>query len=124
MNLSRSYSYSRVSKEDPDEMKHRRAQFLINREMQRADSIRQRKVNPRLVISKLKIKVGFRIKRLRKAVNYTISVVRSKSCIYRKLLVQLKLWKKGITGGKDADNVMMLAPFFALDVNFEASDYP
>ncbi|ONK65503.1 uncharacterized protein A4U43_C07F37770 [Asparagus officinalis] len=112
MNFSRSCSYSKVAKEDPDEKKHRRAQFLIDRELLKADTISRRRSNaPRMVVSKLKIKVGSRLKRSRKTVSYTVSIARAKICVYKKVLEQIKLWKQGIIG-KDTD-VMMLAPLFS-----------
>ncbi|KAL6992783.1 hypothetical protein U1Q18_010898 [Sarracenia purpurea var. burkii] len=90
--LSRSYAYSKMGKEDPEEEKHRRAQFLIYKALEQAD-FRRRRSCMSVRISKLKIKIGKRLKRLRKGVLLTVSATRSD--FYRQLLFQLKRLLRG-----------------------------
>lgn len=85
MNLFRSYSYTRLEKEDPGERQHRRAQFLIYKVLKLAEC-RRRQSLPRMVISRFKIKVGPRLKKLR----------RSGVCVNEKFMKQLKHWKQAV----------------------------
>lgn len=67
------FGYSKIDKEDPDEVKHRRAQFLIYKAMQQADSPRRRPSWFKVRTSKLKIRIGRRLRRLRKRMLSIIS---------------------------------------------------
>ncbi|GAB4830896.1 hypothetical protein Ancab_004922 [Ancistrocladus abbreviatus] len=69
------YGYRKMEKEDPEEKRHRQAQFLIYKTSQQADqiSLRRRPSRLRLRISKLRIKVGRRLKRLRKGMPLSMS---------------------------------------------------
>ncbi|XP_051125053.1 uncharacterized protein LOC127247298 [Andrographis paniculata] len=86
MNRS-SYGYSRVDNEDPEEAQHRRAQFLIYKSMQRADQAGRRRRRPswlRVKISKLRIKIGKRLKRLTSAVfSAKMDLCKHVSCVFR-----------------------------------------
>ncbi|XAR65634.1 hypothetical protein NMG60_11009807 [Bertholletia excelsa] len=97
--LSRPYAYSKMEKEDPEEVKHRKAQFLIYKSLKRADSIsRRRQSCLRMRIFRLKIKVGKRLKRLRKRVLFSVSAARTGLC--KQFSTQLKPWKKMFSGGR------------------------
>lgn len=62
------HSYSKMEKEEPEERIHRRAQFLIYKVLDQveADYSRRRQSWLRLRISKLKVKIGTRLRRFRK----------------------------------------------------------
>ncbi|XP_052203191.1 uncharacterized protein LOC127808663 [Diospyros lotus] len=103
--LRKPYSYSRVEKEDPEEVKHRQAQFLIYKVMEQADfssSSRRRRRRAafsclRVGICKLKmIRIGRRLRmRLRKGMSSTISAARA--------------WKRFFHGGQA---IISLPPAF------------
>ncbi|KAF7811154.1 uncharacterized protein G2W53_032130 [Senna tora] len=68
------YGYSKMEKEDPEDIIHRRAQFLIYKAMEQADSISSSSTSKpssyclmmRIRICKLKVKIGRRLRRFRK----------------------------------------------------------
>ncbi|CAI9087215.1 OLC1v1021234C1 [Oldenlandia corymbosa var. corymbosa] len=60
--------YSKMDKEDPEEVMHRRAQFLIYKKMQQADFPRKRPSWLKVRATKLKIRIGKRLRRLRKSI--------------------------------------------------------
>ncbi|KAA3489041.1 hypothetical protein EPI10_032719 [Gossypium australe] len=64
--LRRSNGYSKVDKEDPEEIIHRRAQFLIHKVLERADC-RRKPSFLRIRLCRLKVKIGRRLKKLRKS---------------------------------------------------------
>ncbi|KAL8461404.1 hypothetical protein ACS0TY_032756 [Phlomoides rotata] len=66
------YGYSKIENEDPEEVKHRKAQFLIYKAMQKADHGRRRPSWLRVKMFKLKIKFGTRLKKLRKGFSSTL----------------------------------------------------
>ncbi|CAA2954708.1 uncharacterized protein LOC111389385 [Olea europaea var. sylvestris] len=92
------YSYSRMENEDYEEVNHRRAQFLIYKVMQKADSARKPSWL-KVKIFKLKVKVGKRFKSLRKSISSTVSSAKSGVC--KKINCQLKAWKPLIHGMAD-----------------------
>lgn len=104
------YRYTKVEKEDPEEMKHRRAQFLIYKVMQKADefdySHPRNKSNTssssswslRIRISKLKVRIGKRLRRIRKRI-FSSS---SKSALQGRIKLHLKTWR----------NIISLPPLF------------
>ncbi|CAA0826526.1 Unknown protein [Striga hermonthica] len=56
--LNRANAYSKIENEDPEETKHRLAQFLIYKAMQKADSdARRRPSRLRVKMIKLKVKI-------------------------------------------------------------------
>lgn len=92
MALSRkTYSYSKMDKEDPEELIHRRAQFLIYKVMEQANS-RRKSSCLRIKISKLKVKIGRRLRRLRKKIMSSVSAARVG--IHGHVVSQLKTWKR------------------------------
>ncbi|XP_047313503.1 uncharacterized protein LOC124916782 [Impatiens glandulifera] len=84
------YGYSRMEKEDPEDVKHRTAQFLIYKNLAQADS-RRRPSTLRIRITKLKVKIGKRLKKLRMTLSFAASA--AKRGLYRQVLCQLKTWK-------------------------------
>jgi len=71
-----SYGYSKLDKEDPEEVMHRRAQFLIYKALQQADSPRRRPSFLRIRLCRLKIKIGKKLKKLGKGKLLSISAAR------------------------------------------------
>ncbi|PIN21151.1 hypothetical protein CDL12_06152 [Handroanthus impetiginosus] len=88
--LNRPYAYSKIENEDPEEIKHRRAQFLIYKAMQKADS-RRKPTWLRVKMFKLKIKIGKRLKKLRKG--FSSSVFSAKADFFKQISCVLKSCK-------------------------------
>ncbi|GFP79063.1 hypothetical protein PHJA_000049800 [Phtheirospermum japonicum] len=107
--LSRSpYSYTKIHFEDVDEIEHRRAQFLIHKILQKADT-RNRPSWLRVKVCKLKIKIGKRFKKLRKRL--CTSVFLAKNDFYKKITFVLKSCKYLIQG-KQGAVVTTIPPVF------------
>ncbi|KAE8707482.1 Detected protein of confused Function [Hibiscus syriacus] len=85
--LGRSNGYSKVDKEDPEELIHRRAQFLIYKVMEQA-KCRRKPSFIRIRLCRLKVKIGRRLKKLRKSVSVSISAARIG--VYKQVMNQLK----------------------------------
>ncbi|KAF8030149.1 hypothetical protein BT93_E2547 [Corymbia citriodora subsp. variegata] len=81
------YAYARMDFEDPEEKKHRKAQFLIYKVLEQADA-RRRPSLLRVRLCRLKVKIGRRLKRSRKRMALMISKVRL--AVYKQLMSQLK----------------------------------
>ncbi|KAJ8567808.1 hypothetical protein K7X08_020016 [Anisodus acutangulus] len=97
--LNRPYMYSKIEKEDIEEMRHRRAQFLIYKTLKKADSVVSMRKNSywfKVKFFKLKIKIGRRLKRLRKSILLLFSA--SKSGIYKQFICHLKYLKRKLEG--------------------------
>ncbi|KAK8642193.1 hypothetical protein V6N13_011550 [Hibiscus sabdariffa] len=94
--LRRSNGYSKVDKEDPEELIHRRAQFLIYKVMEQADC-RRKPSFIRIRLCRLKVKIGRRLKKLRKSALVSISAVRIR--VYKQLTNQLKTWRRFFNRG-------------------------
>ncbi|WVY93114.1 hypothetical protein V8G54_032202 [Vigna mungo] len=103
----RSHGYSKVDKEDPQDIIHRRAQFLIHKVLEKADS-RRKPSCLRLRISKLKIKIGKRLMRLRKRIISGVSTVRLG--IHGHFITQLKTWKRIFGRGRQSQTLITLPP--------------
>ncbi|KAK4347012.1 hypothetical protein RND71_033351 [Anisodus tanguticus] len=102
------YGYSKVEIEDPEEMQHRKAQFLIYKALKKSDTVRKQpwlKVR----VCKLKIKIGRRLKRFRKSILLTFNV--SKGGVYKEFMSQLKSWK-GLLKGRETMVSTTLPPMF------------
>ncbi|KAL7212153.1 hypothetical protein ACSBR2_014926 [Camellia fascicularis] len=106
--MSRPYAYSKMEREDPEEIKHRRAQFLIYKALEKVDSQR-RPSWLRVRICKLKIKIGKRLKRLRKSM--LLSMSRAKNGVCKQVICQWKTWKRLFRSGGQA--MVNLPPVFA-----------
>ncbi|OVA10547.1 hypothetical protein BVC80_8987g19 [Macleaya cordata] len=97
----RPYGYTRMEIEDPEDLKHRKAQFMIYKVMQQADfkkNTKQSASNLRVRICRLKVRIGNKLKRLRKSMLFNISVVRV--CVCKQFMGQLKNWKGLIIGNR------------------------
>ncbi|KAJ7967682.1 Rhodanese-like domain-containing protein [Quillaja saponaria] len=92
----RPYAYSKMDMEDPEEKIHRRAQFLIYKVLEQADS-RRKPSFLGIKVSKLKVKIGKRLKRLRKKMLSGISAARVG--VYKQVISQLKAWKRLFSHG-------------------------
>lgn len=95
--LKRQCNYSKLDKEDPDEVLHRKAQFLIYKVMAQADSSssprkRSRHSFLRIRLCRLKVKIGKRLKKLRKCMVVNISAARI--AFHKQVVTQLKTWKR------------------------------
>ncbi|KAK7412663.1 hypothetical protein VNO78_04195 [Psophocarpus tetragonolobus] len=101
------YSYSKVDKEDPEEIIHRRAQFLIHKVLEQADS-RRKPSCLRIRISKLKVKIGNRLRRLRKRIMLGVSAARLG--IHGHVMNQIKTLKKLFGPGRQSQSLIALPP--------------
>ncbi|XP_021294516.1 uncharacterized protein LOC110424292 [Herrania umbratica] len=91
--LRRSYAYSKVDKEDPEEIIHRRARFLIYKVLEQADSRRKPSIL-RIRLCRLKVKIG---RRLKKCALVTVSAARAG--VYKQAIDQLKTWRRLFSRG-------------------------
>lgn len=90
MSLTRSYGYSKIDKEDPEEIIHRRAQFLIYKVLQKADSNQGSKPSfLRIRLCRLKVKIGRKLKKMRKTMLLNMSA--GKTRVYKQITSQ---WKR------------------------------
>ncbi|XP_065879256.1 uncharacterized protein [Euphorbia lathyris] len=80
--------YSKLEKEDPQDIIHRRAQFLIYKALKQADSSRKPSFL-RIRFCRLKIKIGNKLKKLKKNMSGFNFIVRVR--IYKRIVHQLKL---------------------------------
>nr|GME10938.1 Rhodanese-like domain-containing protein [Ipomoea batatas] len=99
----RSHGYAKMEAEDPEETSHRRAQFLIYKSLQKADSLTQRRRSPsssclKLRVFRLKIRIGRRLKRLRKSISLTLSAAAKGGVVCRQVSLQLKSWRRFLRG--------------------------
>lgn len=85
---SSTYSYSKLDKEDPEDVIHRRAQFLIYKTLQQADS-RGKPSFLRIRLCRLKVKIGKKLKKLRKSMILSVSAARVR--MYKQVANQ---WKR------------------------------
>lgn len=116
---SRFFAYSKMEMEDPEEVKHRRAQFLIYKTMQQVDSIRRRPSWLKVKTSKLKFKIGKRLKKLRKTLLFTISSAAQPDggVVYKQLLSQFRALRTRLFRNREAINVA-LTPIFTWSIFF------
>lgn len=75
--FNRPYVYSKIENENKEEIQHRKAQFLIYKTLRKADFVvsKRKKSSNWLKVKnfKLKIKIGRKLKRLRKKILFTFS---------------------------------------------------
>ncbi|KAI4298674.1 hypothetical protein L6164_032206 [Bauhinia variegata] len=103
----RPFAYSKMDKEDPEELIHRRAQFLIYKALEKADS-RRKPSYLRIRISKLKVKIGNRLRRIKKKVLSGVSSARVG--FHGQVMGQLKTWKRMF--GRGRQTIISLPPLF------------
>lgn len=96
MSLVTRNGYTKMDKEDPEELKHQRAQFLIHKVLEKADhsSSRRKPSFLRIRLCRLKLKIGKRFKKLRKSM--LVSGVRA-----ARVMTQFKMWKNVFFGVGD-----------------------
>ncbi|XP_022140046.1 uncharacterized protein LOC111010796 [Momordica charantia] len=95
--------YSRMEKEDPEEKKHREAQFLIYKIMEQANSgSRRRPTCLRIRIRKFKLRIGRRLKKLRKSMSASLSTARIGIC---KQIGQLRTCKSLFGRGRKVETL-------------------
>ncbi|KAL8112852.1 hypothetical protein AgCh_020234 [Apium graveolens] len=92
----RSFAYTKLEIEDPEEIKHRRAQFLIYKVLQQAaDSYprrRKRRSWLRIRMVSLKVRIGKRLKKLKKGI--VLSVGAAKAGSHKQVASHMKTWKR------------------------------
>lgn len=92
----RSCAYSKLEIEDPEEIKHRRAQFLIYKVLQQAADVsprrRKRRSWLRIRMCGLKVRIGKRLKKLRKGI--VLSVGAAKASGRKQVICHMKTWKR------------------------------
>ncbi|CAO2842555.1 unnamed protein product [Amaranthus hypochondriacus] len=101
-NNNTNYGYTMMEKEDPEERNHREAQFLIYKTLKQADQLIIRRSSRsscwlRLRISKLKLKIGKKLLRLKKTM--LSSMAKTKMGVYKQVLGHLKTLKRLFQGG-------------------------
>lgn len=105
--------YSKIDKEDPEEVSHRRAKFLIYKTLQKADVVSRRSSHPssflRMKLLRLKAKIGKSLTKLRRNI---VSAVRFGG-IQKHSQSSVRALKKMFHGG--ATNGLP-RPIFALEV--------
>ncbi|XP_022142336.1 uncharacterized protein LOC111012478 [Momordica charantia] len=106
--IRRPNGYSKVDKEDPEEIIHRRAQFLINKVLERAESMGKPSYL-RIRIRRLKVRFGRRLKKLKKSALASISA--AKIGVYKQVIGQLRNCKS-LFGRKEA-TIANLSPFLS-----------
>ncbi|KAK1325114.1 hypothetical protein QJS10_CPA01g00906 [Acorus calamus] len=95
--LRRPCSYTILEKEDPEELKHRKAQFLIYKTLNRFDHPRRR--------SFLRLRIcGLKVKRLKIRLRRTVRLVvfGAKVGVVRRFVEVLKLCRGSICDGSEA----------------------
>ena len=107
--LRKHYAYSKIDEEDPEEIKHRRAQFLIQKILLQVDN-RRKPSFLRIRMCKLKVRIGRRLKKLRKSMLLGVSVARVR--LYKQIISRMKTWRRLFhrVGGEP---LVSLAPMFA-----------
>uniref|UniRef100_A0A9I9CEN9 Uncharacterized protein n=1 Tax=Cucumis melo TaxID=3656 RepID=A0A9I9CEN9_CUCME len=81
MTVRKNGGYSRMEKEDPDEKKHRQAQFLIYKIMEQASNGSKRRPSClRIRIRKFKLRIGRRLKKMKKTMAMSFSTARIGIC--------------------------------------------
>lgn len=107
--LRKHYAYSKIDEEDPEEIKHRQAQFLIQKILLQADN-RRKPLFLRIRMCKLKVRIGRRLKKLRKSMLLGISVARVR--LYKQIISRMKTWRLSFHRGR-GEPLVSLAPMFA-----------
>lgn len=102
------FAYSKVDKEDPEELNHRRAQFLIQKMLEQVE-VRRKPSYLRIRIRKLKIKIGKKLTKLRK--NMLLSLSTAKLCVSQQVFSQFKSCKRMFNRGDR--NIANLSPLFS-----------
>ncbi|XP_056861978.1 uncharacterized protein LOC108844865 [Raphanus sativus] len=109
------YVYTKIEKEDPQELIHRRAQFLIHKVLERADNKtrqqhqRKRSSGPLIIIrvAGIRMRIGKKLRKLRK----------NNSCVCKNLVSRLiKSVKRFLSSSSSSRTISDLPPLFSLQV--------
>ncbi|KAL1196369.1 hypothetical protein V5N11_024037 [Cardamine amara subsp. amara] len=109
------HEYTKMEKEDPQELIHRRAQFLIQKVLERADiktrhqHQRRRSSGPLIMIRVvgIRMRIGKKLRKLRK----------SNSCVCKNLISRfLKSFKRFLCSSSSSRTISDLPPLFSLQV--------
>ncbi|XP_009789018.1 uncharacterized protein LOC142175123 [Nicotiana tabacum] len=109
--LNKQHVYLKIEKEAPEDIKHRKAQFLIYKSLNKADSVVSQRKNVlwlKVKFCKLKIKIGRRLNTLKKGILLTFSV--AKGGVYKQFICKLKSLKKMLVSRED---MVGLPPVFS-----------
>ncbi|KAF3776592.1 hypothetical protein EJ110_NYTH47883 [Nymphaea thermarum] len=96
-----SYHYARVQAyyESEEEKRHRKAQFLIYKMMEKADSVSKRPPPLKVRVCRLRVKIGRKIRRLRNKMQFAAYCIKVGIC--GQLVGQLKMVKRVLLGRGD-----------------------
>lgn len=105
------YEYTKMEKEDPQELIHRRAQFLIQKVLERADNKRKRSPGPLIMIRVvgIRMRIGKKLRKLRK----------NNTCACNNLISRfLKSFKRFLCSSSSSSSrtISDLPPLFSLQV--------
>ncbi|CAF1702547.1 hypothetical protein Bca4012_003250 [Brassica carinata] len=109
------YVYTKMEKEDPQELIHRRAQFLIQKVLERADNRtrqqhqRKRSSGPLIIIrvTGIRMRIGKKLRKLRK----------NNSCLCKNLISRfIKSFKRFLSSSSSSRTISDLPPLFSLQV--------
>lgn len=78
------FSYAKLNKEDPEEMQHLKASFLIHKMLEEAEAQQRRSNSARLRVFRVKRKIGVRLRRLR------VAISKARLCVCYQTLKQLR----------------------------------
>ncbi|CAH8372240.1 unnamed protein product [Eruca vesicaria subsp. sativa] len=105
--------YSKLDKEDPEEVLHRRANFLIYKTLQEVDLVSRRSSHPssflKMKLLKLKVKIGKSLAKLRRNIESTIRFGGIQKHSQSSVRALKKMFHGGATNG-------LPRPIFALEV--------
>ncbi|KAG2331395.1 hypothetical protein Bca52824_002575 [Brassica carinata] len=108
------YVYTKMEKEDPQELIHRRAQFLIQKVLERADNRtrpqyqRKRSSGPLIIIrvAGIRMRIGKKLRKLRK-----------NNCVCKNLISRfIKSFKRFLSSSSSSRTISDLPPLFSLQV--------
>ncbi|KAJ0250558.1 hypothetical protein HA466_0138770 [Hirschfeldia incana] len=103
--FKRPCTYSKVNKEDPEEVFHQRAKFLIYKTLQEVDLVSRRSSHPssflRMKLLRLKVEIGNSLTKLRRSVASAVS--------FGSVRALKKMFHGGTTNG-------LTRPIFTLEV--------
>ncbi|CAN7020139.1 unnamed protein product, partial [Brassica rapa subsp. trilocularis] len=105
--------YSKIDKEDPEEVYHRRAKFLIYKTLQKADVVSRRSSHPssflRMKLLRLKAKIGKSLTKLRRNIESAVRFGGIQKHSQSSMRALKKMFHGGATNG-------LPRPIFALEV--------
>lgn len=88
--LRTQFSYSRIEEEDPEELEHRKARFLIYKVLDEADARQKRKQIWRSKLQNIKRKISSGLKKIELNFGILLAALREASAITRNLDIIIK----------------------------------